>query len=107
MMDETVRAIAIYIRLVSYPIAAVGVVWLMISRAGWRTRPTSLIWLALAGLHMAQFGVVVTLQIHGQDAAEAAQNILLTPAIVIWCVVLWSVIAWLATRWRTDPAAWI
>lgn len=107
MTDETIRAIMIYIRLIAYPIAAVGVVWLMISRPGWRTRPTSFLWLALAGLHIAQFGVIITLQIHGRAAAEAAQNVLLTPAIVIWCIALWSVIAWLATRWRKDPATWI
>ena len=107
MTDETTRAIVLYIRLVSYPIATVGVMWLMISRAGWRTRPTSLIWLSLAFLHIAQFVVVITRAIAGDVAAIIAQDWLITPAAAGYAVCLWIAIIWLARRWRTDPQRYI
>lgn len=106
MTDETVLAIVLYIRLVSYPIATVGVLWLMISRPGWRTRPTSLIWLSLAGLHIAQFAVVVIRAVAGDAAAIVGQDLLITPAAAIYTICLWTAIIWLSRRWRHEPDRW-
>lgn len=107
MTDELTRAILLYLRLVSYPAAIFGVLWLMLFRPDWRHRPTSLFYLALAVLQAAQFGTVIIRILSGEKAAVVAQDVLITPALMFFNLALWASILWLSRRWRNDPAGWV
>lgn len=103
--EQIFGALLLYIRLVSYPAGAFGVLWLMFWRPDWRTRPTSLIYLSQAVLLIAQLAVVLVRILLGEDAVAAASDAIITPALVMFNLCLWASIIWLSRRWRKDPAA--
>lgn len=107
MSDELVAAIALYIRLVSYPAAIIGVIWLMLFRPDWSHRTSSLFYLSQAVLLTAQFATVVLRAINGAEYVPWASDVFITPALVIFNFGLWTSIVWLSRRWRHDPHLWI
>ena len=107
MSDVLVAALALYIRLVSYPAAIIGVIWLMLFRPDWKHRTSSLFYLSQAVLLTAQFATVVMCAINGENYIAWASDVFITPALLIFNFGLWSSILWLSRRWRHDPHLWI
>ena len=107
MTNEIVRAVFLYIRLIAYPAGIIGVIWLMLFGHDWRRRMTSLFYLGVAGLQAAQFATVIIRILSGEPAAIVAQDVLITPALVVFNLCLWASIIWLSRRWRSDPQGWI
>ena len=105
--QQIFSAVALYIRLVSYPAAIIGVVWLMMFRADWQRRLSSVFYISQAGLLMAQFATVLVRIFSGDEAVAWASDVFITPALVTFNVGLWVSIMWLSRRWRHDPHLWI
>jgi len=105
--QEISAALALYIRLVSYPAAIIGVVWLMMFRGDWPRRLSSLFYLAQAGLLAAQFTTVLARLFNGPEIVPWASDVFITPALVIFNFGLWASILWLSRRWRHDPQGWL
>lgn len=107
MPDQVAASLAIYIRLISYPAAIIGVIWLMLFRADWRRRLSSLFYVSQAFLLLTQWITVMARIFIGTGAIAAVSDVFITPALVIFNVSLWTSIMWLARRWRHDPHLWI
>ena len=108
MIDQSViSAVALYTRLVSYPAAIIGVIWLMMFRADWQRRLSSVFYLSQAGLLTAQFLTVLVRIFSGDEAVAWASDVFITPALVVFNFGLWTSIMWLSRRWRHDPHLWI
>lgn len=104
IIDDVLRAVLLYMRLVSYPAGIFGLLWLMLWRHDWRTRPTSLIYLSNAMLLASQFSVVIIRIVDGEEAVAAASDVFITPALIVFNLSLWTGILWLSRRWRRDTA---
>ena len=106
-MTETQSAVLLYIRLVSYPIGIIGVLWLMMFRPDWKRRATSFIYVGWALLLASQFTVVVARVLAGDGITALASDAIVTPALVAFNVCLWAGIVWISRRWRHDPHTWV
>lgn len=107
MSDALIAAIALYIRLVSYPAAIIGVIWLMLFRPDWKHRTSSLFYLSQSILLASQFATVVIRAINGENYIAWASDVFITPALLVFNFGLWSSILWLSRQWQQNPHLWM